>query len=69
VRHDIEVRYARTRDQLRGELLAGAERLRALAADLTREAAELSAQLPSEAAALWRAQADAAQSPLFYERG
>jgi serine/threonine protein kinase len=68
-RHDIEVRYARTRDRLRGELLAGAERLRTLAADLTREADELAASLPAEAAALRQAQAEAATSPLFYGTG
>jgi DNA-binding helix-hairpin-helix protein with protein kinase domain len=66
VRHTIEMRYARKRDQLRDELLAGAERLRALAVDLEREGADLVATLPGEAAALWQAHDDALESPLFY---
>jgi len=66
IRHGIEVRYARARDRLRTELLAGHERVRRLADDLTREGAELVAQLPGEAADLWQAQADAAESPLFF---
>jgi hypothetical protein len=68
VRHGVEVRFARTRDTLRTELLAGVERLRQLAADLTREGAELAAQLPAEAAELRHAQAEAATSPLFFPR-
>jgi hypothetical protein len=66
VRHGIEVRYARNRDTLRTELLAGAERLRELVRNLERELAELTDHLPGEAAALWQAHADAAESPLFY---
>jgi len=66
VRREIELRYARTRDKLRAELLAGVEHLRILSDELAREGAELGAHLPAEAAALWQAQADAALSPLFY---
>jgi DNA-binding helix-hairpin-helix protein with protein kinase domain len=66
VRRTIEVRYARARDQARAELLAGAQRLRRLAADLTAEGDELTAALPGEAAALWRAYDEANVSPLFY---
>jgi hypothetical protein len=67
VRRTIEIRYARARDQARTELLAGAERLRQLAAELTAEGDELTAALPGEAAALWQAYDEANVSPLFYD--
>jgi hypothetical protein len=66
VRHEIERRYARKRDEGRTELLAAPDRLRALSAALTREAGTLAAELPHDAAALHGARADAAINPLFY---